>query len=89
MHQEQRWPGHILLDTRILNVAVTRAKAKLVIIGDMVSLSQDYASFMKLSSFIKESDFIKQTNDYIGFMIYETQSSLLAAFPCGGHRLHV
>ena len=57
--------GHILLDTRRLNVAVTRAKAKLVIIGDMVSLSQDYAPFVKLPSFIKESDFIKQTNDYI------------------------
>ena len=44
--------GHILLDTRRLNVAVTRAKAKLVIVGDRASLSRDYAPFVKLSSLI-------------------------------------
>ena len=57
--------GHILLDTRRLNVAVTRAKAKLVIVGDRASLSRDYAPFVKLSSFFKESDVIKLTNNEI------------------------
>ena len=60
--------GHILLDTRRLNVAVTRAKAKLVIIGDKASLIRDYEPFAKLSSFFKENDVIKLTNDDIGFV---------------------
>ena len=50
--------GHILLDTRRLNVAVTRAKAKLVIIGDKASLTRDYEPFVKMSSFFKENDII-------------------------------
>ena len=57
--------GHILLDTRRLNVAVTRAKAKLVIIGDKGSLTRDYAPFVKMSSFFKESDIIKIMHDDI------------------------
>ena len=60
--------GHILLDTRRLNVAVTRAKAKLVIIGDKASLIRDYEPFAKLSSFFKENYVIKLTNDDIGFV---------------------
>ena len=46
-------------------MAVTRAKAKLVIIGDRVSLSRDYAPFVKMSSFFKESDIIKIMHDDI------------------------
>ena len=46
-------------------MAVTRAKAKLVIIGDKSSLTRDYAPFVKMSSFFKESDIIKLTNDDI------------------------
>ena len=64
-HETGTGPGHILLDTRRLNVAVTRAKAKLVIIGDKSSLTRDYAPFVKMSSFFKESDIIKLTNDDI------------------------
>ena len=39
--------GHILLDTRRLNVAITRAKVKLVIVGDRQTLLRDYKPFRK------------------------------------------
>ena len=53
--------GHILLDTRRLNVAVTRAKSKLIIIGDKDTLSRDYAPFKKMLSFFKDTNIIKLT----------------------------
>ena len=71
--------GHILLDTRRLNVAVTRAKAKLVIVGDRASLSRDYAPFVKLSSFFKESDVIKLTNNEIDSICEQTCNT---NYPC-------
>ena len=52
-HIEQVSAGHILLDTRRLNVAVTRAKAKLVIIGDRKTLVRDYEPFKKMISFFQ------------------------------------
>ena len=58
---EQVKAGHILLDTRRLNVAVTRAKAKLVIIGDKDTLVRDYLPFKKLSSFFEPSTVVKMT----------------------------
>ena len=44
--------GHILTDTRRLNVAVTRARAKLVILGDQVTLSRDYLPFRRVKEFL-------------------------------------
>ena len=56
---EEVRPGHILMDTRRLNVAVTRAKAKLVIVGDRSSLVRDYEPFRKIEAFFEESAFVK------------------------------
>ena len=44
--------GHILTDTRRLNVAVTRARAKLVILGDQVTLARDYLPFRRVKEFL-------------------------------------
>ena len=51
--------GHILLDTRRLNVAVTRAKAKLIIIGDRETLVRDYQPFKNMISFFQPSAVVK------------------------------
>ena len=50
--------GHILLDTRRLNVAITRAKVKLVIVGDRQTLLRDYKPFRK-NTFFKEEEIVK------------------------------
>ena len=64
-HIEQVSAGHILLDTRRLNVAVTRAKAKLVIIGDRKTLVRDYEPFKKMISFFQTSAILKlQEKDF-------------------------
>ena len=64
-HIEQVSAGHILLDTRRLNVAVTRAKVKLIIIGDKETLVRDYQPFQRLSSFFEPSSLVKLTeNDF-------------------------
>ena len=55
--------GHILLDTRRLNVAVTRAKVKLVIIGDQATLTRDYQPFQKLLEFFDKDDRVTLTDD--------------------------
>ena len=60
-HIEQVSAGHILLDTRRLNVAVTRAKSKLIIIGDKDTLTRDYAPFKKMLSFFNDTNIIKLT----------------------------
>lgn len=44
----------ILQDRNRLNVAVTRAKHKLIIIGDTMSLEQHYPPFAKLFSVLKD-----------------------------------
>ena len=44
--------GHILTDTRRLNVAITRARAKLVILGDQVTLARDYLPFRRVKEFL-------------------------------------
>ena len=51
--------GHILLDTRRLNVAITRAKVKLVIVGDRQTLLRDYEPFRKMNTFFKEEEIVK------------------------------
>ena len=51
--------GHILLDERRLNVAVTRAKVKLIIIGDKQTLVRDYGPFRKMESFFQTDDIVK------------------------------
>ena len=50
--------GHILLDTRRMNVAITRAKVKLVIVGDRQTLLRDYKPFRK-NTFFKEEEIVK------------------------------
>jgi len=50
--------GHILLDTRRLNVAITRAKVKLIIVGDRKTLLRDYEPFRKMNSFFKEEEIV-------------------------------
>ena len=60
-HIEHVRAGHILLDTRRLNVAVTRAKAKLIIIGDKDTLARDYQPFQRLNSFFQPSAVLKLT----------------------------
>ena len=62
-HIEQVSAGHILLDTRRLNVAVTRAKVKLVIIGDKATLTRDYQPFQKLLEFFDKDDRVTLTDD--------------------------
>lgn len=62
-HIEQVSAGHILLDTRRLNVAVTRAKVKLVIIGDKATLTRDYQPFQKLLEFFDKDDIVTLTDD--------------------------
>ena len=57
--QSEAGPGHILLDTRRLNVAITRAKAKLVIIGDRQTLVRDYDPFRKLLEFFDDDRIVK------------------------------
>ena len=44
--------GHILTDTRRLNVAITRARAKLVILGDQITLARDYMPFRRVKEFL-------------------------------------
>jgi len=51
--------GHILLDERRLNVAVTRAKVKLIIVGDRQTLVRDYGPFRKMESFFLSDDIVK------------------------------
>ena len=51
--------GHILGDTRRLNVAVTRAKAKLVIVGDRACLTRDYEPFRRIEAFFEETGIVK------------------------------
>ena len=63
---EQVNAGHILLDTRRLNVAVTRAKAKLIIIGDKETLVRDYQPFRRLSLFFQSSSVVKMTEKDFG-----------------------
>jgi len=59
-------PGHILQDTRRLNVAITRAKAKLIIIGDRSSLVRDYKPFQKLIQFFDCESVVKlEENDIL------------------------
>ena len=58
-HIEQVSAGHILLDTRRLNVAVTRAKAKLLIIGDRETLVRDYQPFKNMISFFQPRAVLK------------------------------
>ena len=60
---EQVKAGHILLDTRRLNVAVTRAKVKLVIIGDKATLTRDYQPFQELLEFSDKDDRVTLTDD--------------------------
>ena len=57
-HTDTAGAGHILMDTRRLNVAITRAKAKLVIIGDKVTLLRDYQPFQKMLSFFTEDNIV-------------------------------
>lgn len=59
-------PGHILQDTRRLNVAITRAKAKLIIIGDKSTLVRDYKPFQKLINFFDSSSVVRlEQNDIL------------------------
>ena len=48
--------GHILSDTRRLNVAITRAKAKLILVGDKATLNRDYPPFKRLLEFFDNSN---------------------------------
>ena len=57
--QSEAGPGHILMDSRRLNVAITRAKAKLVIIGDKQTLVRDYEPFKKLLDFFHDDNIVK------------------------------
>ena len=56
---DQAGAGHILLDTRRLNVAITRAKAKLIIFGDKTTLTRDYAPFKRLLEFFDDTAIAK------------------------------
>ena len=47
--------GHILTDSRRLNVAVTRARSKLVVVGDRAALARDYLPFRRISEFFAEA----------------------------------
>ena len=51
--------GHILTDKRRLNVAVTRARAKLVILGDQVTLARDYLPFRRVKEFLGVEGVVK------------------------------
>ena len=51
--------GHILMDTRRLNVAVTRARAKLIILGDSQTLSRDHPPFRKVKEFLGEKGLVE------------------------------
>ena len=51
--------GHILLDTRRLNVAVTRAKVKLIIVGDRQTLLRDYEPFRKIDTFFNSEELVR------------------------------
>ena len=51
--------GLLLLDTRRLNVAVTRARAKLVIIGHRTDLLRDYQPFRTIDSFFLPEDVVQ------------------------------
>ena len=51
--------GHILTDTRRLNVAITRARAKLVILGDQVTLARDYIPFRRVKEFLGVEGVVK------------------------------
>ena len=59
--------GHILLDTRRLNVAVTRAKVKLIIVGDRQTLLRDYEPFRKIDTFFKSVELVRlKTERFVG-----------------------
>ena len=58
-HETGTGPGHILLDTRRLNVAITRAKAKLIMVGDKTTLTRDYSPFRKLLEFFDYNSIVK------------------------------
>lgn len=51
--------GHILSDKRRLNVAVTRARAKLVVVGDRATLTRDYEPFRRLAEFLGEQGVVR------------------------------
>ena len=51
--------GLLLLDTRRLNVAVTRARAKLVIIGHRSDLLRDYQPFRNIDTFFLSDDIVQ------------------------------
>lgn len=56
--------GDILNDLRRLNVAITRARAKLIIVGDRKTL-QAYDTFRKLfASMQEENILLLKTSDY-------------------------
>ena len=55
-----------LADARRLNVAMTRAKMKLVLIGDLSTLVQN-SLFRDLADFIEENDFYKSAWEYMSY----------------------
>ena len=59
----------IMNDWRRLNVAVTRAKARLWMIGN-VDILKNYAPFKKLLDYLASKELIFQDSDLIGKLIY-------------------
>ena len=51
--------GHILTDARRLNVAVTKAREKLVILGDQVTPASDYLPFRRVKEFLGVEGVVK------------------------------
>jgi len=54
--------GHILSDERRLNVAITRAKCKLVLVGCLDTLVREYKPFRYMKSFLDENRIVQITN---------------------------
>lgn len=65
-NDQRKSPLEILDDQRRLTVAITRAKHKLIIIGDMITL-QSYRPFKKLIDSMSKMNKYQLCNDQQGF----------------------